>query len=242
MTPPERLARPLASRLAGLPAPMRDETVEPIEPPGFTDAAIDALNKGETHYADRPGLGQLRNAIARDLNTRSGLNLTNAHVTITCGAAEARFLVVRLLAKPGSLIVCPSEPAAAAGAAHLAEAQIVQETSEWTEVSLIYLTPACETAQRDALLERALASQAFIIWDLAFAEEKPKFNPAQIAELSARTLTIDELSPSLAGWRVGWIAGQPMVGPLRAFKQSMTIATTTVSQWAALSLFEDRQG
>ncbi len=239
MTPPERLARPLASRLAGLPAPLRDEAAEPLAPPAFMRAAIEALSRGETHYADRPGLGPLRDAVARDLNARSGLNLTGAHITITCGAAEARFLVVRLLAKPGSLIVCPGEPAAAAGAAHLAGAQLVQGTNEWTNVSLIYLTPTGAAAERAALLERALASEAFIVWDLALAEEKPAFNPAQRPELAARTLTIDELSPPLAGWRVGWIAGQPMVGPLRAFKQSMTIATTTVSQWAALSLLED---
>lgn len=240
MTPPERLARPLASRLAGLPAPLPPQAVEPFADPAFMDAAIEALSRGETHYADRPGLSQLRDAVARKLNARSGLNLTGAHITITCGAAEARFLVVRLLAKPGSLIVCPGGPAAVAGAAHLAGAQIVPETDEWTKVSLIYLTPADEPTKRDGVLTRALASEALIVWDLSLAEEKPAFNPAQMPELAARTLTIDELSPALAGWRVGWIAGQPMVGPLRAFKQSMTIATTTVSQWAALSLFEDR--
>lgn len=240
MTPPERLARPLASRMAGLPGPLRDEVVEPEAPPAFIEAAIDALNRGETHYADRPGLGQLRDAIARDLNARSSLNLTGAHVTITCGATEARFLVIRLLARASSLVVCPGEITAIAGAAHLAGARIVHETNEWANVGLIYLTPADDAARRDALLGRALATEAFVVWDLALAKEKPAFNPAQRPELTARTLTIDELSPSLAGWRVGWIAGQPMVGPLRTFKQSMTIATTTVSQWAALSLFEDR--
>lgn len=46
--------------------------------------------------------------------------------------------------------------------------------------------------------------------------------------------------PEMDGWRVGFMAGSGAAGKLRAFKQSMTICTPSVSQWAALGIEEAR--
>jgi aspartate/methionine/tyrosine aminotransferase len=64
------------------------------------------------------------------------------------------------------------------------------------------------------------------------------FHPAQNADLAARVVTIGSLSAYIPGWRMGWMAGSEMAGKLRAYKQSMTICSTSVSQWAALGLVE----
>ncbi len=55
----------------------------------------------------------------------------------------------------------------------------------------------------------------------------------------AKTVYIGGL-PEMEGWRVGFMAGSSAAGKLRAFKQSMTICTPSVSQWAALGIEEAR--
>jgi aspartate/methionine/tyrosine aminotransferase len=49
-------------------------------------------------------------------------------------------------------------------------------------------------------------------------------------------VVIGGLDDVLPGWRVGWLAGSEVAEKLRSLKQSMTICTTSVSQWAAVAL------
>jgi arginine:pyruvate transaminase len=236
MSEPRTLSRPLAARTANLPAP-REFSAGPATPSPVAAAAIDALEAGKTHYTDRPGILPLRQWVTRYLQERFGVSYDADAVTITCGATEARFVALKLLAAD-AFIVCPSASDAIAGPAHLAGATVAALPEDPARARLLYLTPADTRDAVEPLLTLAAQHEWWIIFDVSRAPETGAFHPAQRADLAPHTVTLGSFSGHLPGWRVGWMAGSTQAGKLRAFKQSMTICSTSISQWAALGLVD----
>jgi aspartate/methionine/tyrosine aminotransferase len=225
---PETLSRPIAARIAALSssADMPENTPDVAE--GVLDAAKAALARGETHYTDRAGLMPLRTLVSEKLAARSGVKVEPKAITITCGLIEARSVAIRVLAKPGSAIVCPQMLPDVIGIAALIGAPVAQTAELVPDFSLAYLTPADPPEQIAAVLK----TQAYVIWDLSIPGTAP--HPATNPDIAGRVTTIDSLDNELPGWRVGWVAGSEMADRLRSFKQALTICTTNVSQWAAV--------
>ena len=234
MTGPQTLSRPLAARMADMPAP-RELASGPAIPQAVIDAAIQALDECKTKYTDRPGILPLRTWVSNYLKERFDVELSPDVVTITCGGTEARFVTVKHLAPFGTQIVCPGDPNAITGAAHLAGVSVVAQTNDPATVSVLYLTPNDPQIAVDDVLKQAAAYGWWIVWDVG-GTDATSFHPAQNSELAQRTVTLGSLSDRLPGWRLGWLAGSEQALKLRAYKQSMTICSTSVSQWAALGL------
>ncbi len=232
MKPPQTLSRPLARRVSGLSDPQLPVATTPTLPPSVIDAAISALDRGETHYTDRPGIPEFRSWVAEHLRERYSVSVDPSEVTITCGSTEARYVCMSLLTEPGSAVLCPGDGERIRGALHLAGARIVDSIQD--DVCLLYITPDIYRETSIELLQRAEESDWWIIYDLSFARTTTPFHPAQNAKLAPRLVTIDSLSDHMAGWRLGWMAGSEMALRLRAGKQAITICTTAVSQWAGL--------
>ncbi len=233
----DTLSRPLAARLTRITAlpPLRND--EPDIAPEVVQAAADALDRGETHYADRPGIPELRALVAERINARYGLNYKPNDVTITCGSTEAQFCALHVLAKPETTIICPGNADQVAPIAALLDAVLVSSADHAPAGSLLYLTPA------DAVefwLNQAEAGGWWVVWDLSGAPSASGLHPAARPALLPRTVHIDDLDDEMAGWRVGWMVGSEKHGELRGFKQAMTICTTNVSQWAALHLLRSQ--
>ena len=71
-------------------------------------AAVAALEGGETHYADVPGISSLRQAVAAWLNqTVNEGGFTLDHILITAGIQEARFLTIQGLGETLGRIAVP---------------------------------------------------------------------------------------------------------------------------------------
>jgi aspartate/methionine/tyrosine aminotransferase len=87
----------------------------------------------------------------------------------------------------------------------------------------------------DPLLGQARQRGWWIIWDTS-GSGGTGFHPAQNPKLAGRVVTIGSFSDRMPGWRVGWMAGSDQAKQLRAYKQSLTICSTSISQWAALGL------
>lgn len=236
MTGPQTLSRPLAARVAAVPAPP-EIGLSPELPPTVVQAAVDALDAGKTKYTDRPGILPLRTWVATTLNDGCGLALTPDDVTITCGGTEARFVAIKVLVPPGAQILCPGDPSPVIGPAALAGATVVSQPDAPTTIRAAYLTPDLPRASLDSALEQARDHGWWIIWDMG-ARRDPAFHPAQDPELAPRVVTLGSLLDSMPGWRVGWLAGSEQSRALRAYKQSMTICSPSISQWAALGLVE----
>ncbi len=235
---PKRLARPLADRVAGLdPPPTPPDESQPI-PPNVINAAIDALDRGETHYTDRPGIPEFRGWVAEHLRERYGLGVDQTEVTITCGSTEARYVTMTLLTEPGSAVLCPGDPTPIRGALHLLGARVVDAVEP--DISVLYLTPDIYRETVEQLLRQAEDADWWIVWDLSFARRSTDFHPARIESLAERVVTIDSLSQRMPGWRLGWMAGSEAALRLRAGKQAITICTTAVSQWAGLEWVSSR--
>jgi aspartate/methionine/tyrosine aminotransferase len=260
MSAPQTLARPLAARVGGLPAPAEPNEAPPV-PQGVIAAAEAALEAGKTHYTDRPGILPLREYAVAWLGRTYGVEVPAEAVTITIGATEARFVCVKQLVAAGTgLAVVQHHPAIAAAAA-LAGVPLATASDDPAAISAVYLTPADAMEQTHALLQLAAARGWWVIWDTtrptpAFSantvteirqddaprrsEQGAAFHPAQDGTLAAQVVTLGSLSDALPGWRVGFMAGSKAAGKLRAYKQSMTICSPSVSQWAALGLEDGR--
>lgn len=239
MQTPKELSRPLAQRVAGLDQPHAPSDRLRDLPASVIDAATDALDRGETHYTDRPGIPEFRAWVADHLRERYNVSVDPAEVTITCGSTEARFVCLTLLVPPGSAVLCPGDSSRIRGPLHLVGARI--EDSIQGDISLLYISPDDYRETSIELLQRAAETDWWIIYDLSFAKTDPPFHPAQNPKLASRVVTINSLSASMPGWRLGWMAGSEMALRLRAGKQAITICTTAVSQWAGLEWVRSAQ-
>ena len=75
-------------------------------PPRIVQAAMEALRKGETHYTDSRGLGELRTAVARYYARKYGTKVLEDRVLVTMGVSPAMLLVLSLLIEePGDEII-----------------------------------------------------------------------------------------------------------------------------------------
>ncbi|MEX2500823.1 MAG: aminotransferase class I/II-fold pyridoxal phosphate-dependent enzyme [Trueperaceae bacterium] len=234
------LAVPLAKRIARL-DPVGDAgmaSAAPV-PAAARDAAMDALDRGETHYTDRPGIVPLRERVAERLQADHGVQVDSKQgVVITCGVTEARFVAVQqLLASGAGTVVALAHPERLAGACAIRDVSLVGPDADPSSPVLVYLCEGADPAQRDAWLARAQAAD----WPVV-AEVGPGFDghPAAYG-LHDRTVTIGDVGTphGAEAWRIGFLAAPAATtGPLRDFKQALTICTTNVTQWGALALME----
>lgn len=75
-------------------------------PKRIVESGIDALRRGETHYTDSRGIGELRAAVASYYNRRYGTDVSEARVLITMGTSPALLLALSVLVEnPGDEII-----------------------------------------------------------------------------------------------------------------------------------------
>ncbi|MCS7098312.1 MAG: pyridoxal phosphate-dependent aminotransferase [Candidatus Methanomethyliaceae archaeon] len=78
-------------------------------PQFIKDYAIEALNRGMTHYTPNSGIRILREAISEKLKKENGIFADpDKNIMITIGANQAFFLVLSTFIKPGDEIIIPS--------------------------------------------------------------------------------------------------------------------------------------
>ena len=75
-------------------------------PEGIKTAAVEALNRGATHYAPNQGTAQLRRAIA-EFETARGNTVTPDRVLVTVGACQALFTAFLGILNPGEEVIVP---------------------------------------------------------------------------------------------------------------------------------------
>ena len=238
----------------------------PEAPPHVRDAAKAALDRGETHYTTRPGIAELRQAIARR-STDDGFPTSVDGVVVTNGAAEALYIALQTFLAPGDRLLVPDPilPNVAAMVRFLG-AELVRLPTDpagrfvpsVTDVAasdapvLLLTSPspitgvAIPPAELARLVAAALDAAKTVILDraLATALDDPALGRLPDPALGARVVTLGSFSTGhgLAGWRVGWFAApEANVPELRELKQAMSICTTAVSQYAALAALDGPQ-
>lgn len=238
------LSVPLADRineLRKLDLPQGAEAAGTEVPPQVRQAADEALLRGETHYTDRPGILALREKVADSLNRRYGLEFqAQTGVVITCGVTEARFVAVQQLLPRGGTLVALSGAEHVSGASTIRDVRVLPASEADQAVpadAALFLDTAVEAAVARKWLERARDADWPIIVE---AVGEGSFHPAELG-LAEQCVTIGAIgnSQGMESWRLGFLAApEARTGPLRDFKQALTICTTNVSQWGALALEE----
>lgn len=224
----DKLSRPLADRISKLELPDFTPTEVDI-PQSAKDGAIQALADGKTHYTNRPGIVPLREWVADKLNTQYKLAIDKDEVTITCGLEEAIFACTMVLAE--AQIFVAGDASHLHGAATLKDVPLVYSVDDLVDGALVYLTPDDPQEIVDLSLEEANPESCWVVWDTSIGTSD--FHPARKAAWANRTVTIGSTEDTLKGWRIGWMAGSEKANQLRSFKQSMTICSPSISQWAA---------
>ena len=231
---------PLAQRVATLeatPVAERSGVDAPVSAVA-RDASVVALDRGETHYTDRPGIPPLRSLVARRLSERFGIEIDgDKGVVITCGATEARFVAMQQLVGVGARVVALAKPERIASACIVRGAEAVGPDAETEGVTAVYLTEGADPAARERWLAFAVANECAVVFEPGAGDER---HPAADGA-GALTVTIGGIGhdAGLEGWRVGYLAAPvAKAGPLRDFKQALTLCTTNLSQWGALAHLE----
>jgi aspartate/methionine/tyrosine aminotransferase len=77
-------------------------------PAHITEAGIEALRGGATHYGPAAGIPELREAIAEDSTRRRGVRATPEMVVVTPGAKPIMFFVILALVDEGDEVLYPN--------------------------------------------------------------------------------------------------------------------------------------
>jgi len=208
-----------------------------VTPWHIREAAIYALERGDTHYTSNAGLPELREQIARYLDSRFGLEYSPAgEVLVTVGVSEALDLTLRATLDPGDevLLVEPCyvsyEPcvrfaggrpvvvSARAEAAFRPQADALAAAVTPRTRALLLCYPnnptgaAPSPVEMARIAELAVERDLLVISDEIYAElsyERPHRSLAAFPGMAERTVVLNGFSKAYAmtGWRLAYAAG-----------------------------------
>ena len=224
-----RLAEALEASAGPAHAPARPS----LAPEHVREAAKDALARGETHYTSRPGVVDLRKAIAR-ISTEQGFPATAESVVVTNGGAEALYITLQAIVAKGAIVAAPEplQPNVAEMIGFIGgDLHRIPTTPEnlflpgiddifASDPAVILLSspsPITGVALEDAALREIVSHAAdrgaTVILDRSLipALYDPSKATFSAPELGAGVVTIGSFSSGygLDGWRVGYFTAPP---------------------------------
>jgi len=210
-------------------------------PRRIKDAAIRALESGQTKYTEVGGIPELRAAVCHKLKRDLGLEYTPDEVTASCGAKHTLYNIVMALVNPGDEVMIPSpfwvsypeqvrllggvpvpvetlestgfdlDPAAVQRAV-TAKTKILVLNSPGNPTGAVFSAAALRQVGGLAV-ERGF----WIVSDECYEALTYEGRHVSIASLSpeikARTLVVNTCSKAYAmtGWRLGYAAGPKVI-------------------------------
>ena len=244
------------------------EVGEPdFDTPGLiTQAGINALQHGETHYTPATGLPVLKQAIADYYRDEYGVELNPARVIVTPGSSGALQLLMSLLVNPGDKVQLtdPGYPCnrhfvrlvegvpVSIPVDHTSDYQITVEIAQqhWQENTraVLLASPSNPTGSRVSLqqiteLAGFLAEKnAYLIMDEIY--QGITFDSRSVTALQSdaeNLFVVNSFSKyfAMTGWRLGWlIVPEAFIDAADRFAQNVFLAAQTMAQIAALQSFK----
>lgn len=231
-----------------------------VTPWNVCQAAIDSIERGETHYTSNSGMPELRALIEQYLAERFRVHYKPEQMLVTVGASEALDLAFRALLNPGDevLIPAPSYVSYEPGVrfAHGVSVPIVTEEKDdfvirpenieraiTPKTKLLVIpypnnpTGAVLSAEDIVAIQSiALKHDLFVIADEIYAELTYGRAHVSFAEgFEDRTLLINGFSKAFAmtGWRLGYAAGpKPVIDAMLKIHQYTMLCAPIMSQKA----------
>lgn len=232
-------------------------------PAHVRSAAKAALDAGETHYTTRPGIVPLRRAIAASFQTHTGVIADPMdQVLITCGESEGIFVALHTLVSGGDEVVIVG-PSPKSDAEVVREAGGLVRHVPWPDLesdpeamvrgwitsstkAILVHTPSLTgqllppgAAQALVRAAKVVGATILSVETLADFTRPAGSHPGFALHVGAgdQTVTIGGFAAwGLDGWRVGYLLGpEPLVTPMTAFKQALSICSPALGQYAALA-------
>lgn len=205
-------------------------------PDAVTEAAVEALRGGDTHYTDTIGIAPLRETIARHFAEHGGWQAGPENVCVVSGAQNGLFFASMLLLQPGDEAIM-LEPGyvtyeatiGASGAAPVLvgtlpdsgfrpdpdaiAAAITPRTRALMVTNPNNPTGVVMTADElEAIAALAREHDLWVISDEVYGSlcfDVPHRCIAALPGMAERTVTVSSLSKShaMTGWRAGWLIG-----------------------------------
>ncbi len=202
-------------------------------PQNVTLAAIEALQRGETHYTPSAGIGPLREAIAEEVGRTRGIAVSPAEVVVTPGAKPIMFYTILALAEEGDEVIYPNPgfpiyesminfvgatpvpiPLREENEFRLDLAELRQLVTPRTKLLILNSpqNPTGSVLSRDdlaAIADLALERDFAILSDEVYSRVLYEGEHASVASfpgLKERTIILDGFSKTYAmtGWRLGY--------------------------------------
>jgi aspartate aminotransferase len=226
-------------------------------PRRIKDAAIRAMDSGQTKYTEVGGVPELRAAVCHKFKRDNGLDYSPDEVTVSCGAKHTLFNIVMALVNPGDEVLIPSPywvsypeqvrllggvpvavPTPESTGFDLDPAELGRAVTPRTKVIILDSpgNPTGAVFSRQALGEVATLAVERDLWVVsdecyeALTYEGRHVSIASLGpEIKARTLVVNTCSKAYAmtGWRIGYAAGPKAVIKAMTDVQSQVTSNPT---------------
>ncbi|HVR70470.1 MAG TPA: pyridoxal phosphate-dependent aminotransferase [Vicinamibacteria bacterium] len=240
-------------------------------PAHISDAAVEALRAGATHYGPPAGLPELREAVAEDSTRRRGVRATPEMVVVTPGAKPIMFFVILALVDEGDEVLYPNpgypiyESMIRYIGGNPVPVRLLEEKSFALDVDqlvnrvsartrLIILNyphnPTGGTIPEGGLRAIADAAARFgvpVLSDEIYGRilyEGEHVSIARMPGMEPLAIVLDGFSKTYAmtGWRLGYgIMPAPMAQVVAKLQTNSTSCTATFSQKAAVTALRGDQ-
>jgi len=237
----------------------------------ISQAAIDALNAGHTHYVPAPGIPALREAVAAFLERTGRLTPSPDRVIVTPGAKPIMFFTILALAEPGDEVLYPDpgfpmyESIASFAGATPVPVPLREANGFRIDVEELagLITPRsklliinsphnpCGSALTGedcaAIAELAVRHDLVVLsdevyWALRYGSEHASV--LNVDGMADRTVLLDGWSKTYAmtGWRLGFGVFPPaLVEPVTRLAINSVSCTSAFSQYAAIAALDGPQ-
>jgi aspartate/methionine/tyrosine aminotransferase len=231
-------------------------------PEVVTQAAIEALRRGATHYTHSMGIPELRETICAYHNAKYGLALDAERVLVSAGTSVLMFLVMLLLLEPGDEVILP-DPTYACYANFVRLARGVPVAVPIHESEGFQLDPAAVRARigprTRALLVCSPANPTGVVTRPEVLRELAELGLPVISdeiyhglsyggrdhsvlEYTERAFVLNGYSKyfAMTGWRLGFLLFPPEVRPaLMRLHQNVMISAPDFPQHAAIAAMRE---
>jgi Aspartate/tyrosine/aromatic aminotransferase len=238
-------------------------------PKHITDACIDALKKGETHYAPSNGIPELLAAISEKIVKENGFACEPDQVIVTCGAKDAIYEGMEAVLNPSDEVILPTpawvsyEPCVQMAGGKTVfhpvnqktfqlDDSILEKVNAKTKMISINSPSNPSGAVFDAKSMKLVADLCEDHDLYAMSDEiyekliygKEHISLASIGSMAERTITINGFSKAYAmtGWRLGYaVAPKTIIKAMSKVQQHSVSQATTFAMWGAVAALKGDQ-
>lgn len=238
-------------------------------PQHITDACIDALKRGETHYAPSNGIPELLSAVSDKITKENRFPCKPEQVIVTPGAKQAIYEGMEAAINPGDevILLTPAwvsyEPCVQMAGGKVVKHAISEKTFQLDDSlqkrinaktkMIVVNSPSNPTGavfNRESL---KLVADLCTDYDLyAMSDEiyeklvygKEHISIASLGDMAERTITVNGFSKAYAmtGWRLGYaVAPAGIIREMSKVQQHSVSQATTFAMWGAVAALKGDQ-